>query len=105
MIAVLVGILGLAVGIAGGVAVYKSIAVRRADTAEARAAHLMAEAEREAESNARQSLTGMRSELEQALAEEQRELERIGRLTSQEARETLKAQVVDQAKRDAMATV
>src|SRR5207248_826768 len=47
----------------------------------------------------------VRSDLEAAALQHQRELERIGRLTAQEAKEQLMAQIVDQAKRDAMATV
>jgi ribonucrease Y len=47
----------------------------------------------------------MRSEGDDRAARQQRELERIGQLTAQEAREALMAQVVDGAKRDAMGTV
>jgi ribonuclease Y len=47
----------------------------------------------------------LREELERSAADQRRELERISRLTTQEAKEALIAQVVDQAKRDAMATV
>src|SRR5438067_4892593 len=50
-------------------------------------------------------LAKVRSDLEAAALQHQRELERIGRLTAQEAKEQLMAQIVDQAKRDAMATV
>jgi ribonuclease Y len=50
-------------------------------------------------------LTHMRSELEQALEEHRRELERVSRLTTQEAKEALIGQIVDSAKRDAMAKV
>jgi ribonucrease Y len=47
----------------------------------------------------------LKGELEEARAGQQRELERVGRLTAQEAKETLMAQIVDTAKRHAMATV
>ena len=47
----------------------------------------------------------MRAEVDRIGQERRKELERIGRLTAQEAREALVAQVVDEAKRDAMATV
>jgi ribonuclease Y len=47
----------------------------------------------------------MRGGLEKAAAEHRQELERISHLTASEARESLVAQVVDEAKRDAMATV
>jgi ribonuclease Y len=47
----------------------------------------------------------MRAEVDRIGQEHRKELERIGRLTAQEAREALVAQVVDEAKRDAMATV
>jgi ribonuclease Y len=50
-------------------------------------------------------LAEARTELERAALEIQRELERVGRLTAQEARETLINQLVDEAKRGAMATV
>ena len=52
-----------------------------------------------------QQLTELRSQLEDAAATQRRELERVGRLTAQEAKETLMKQVIDQAKRDAMGTV
>ncbi len=47
----------------------------------------------------------VRAELERAGQDQRRELERVARLTTQEAREALMAQVVDSAKRDSMATV
>ena len=47
----------------------------------------------------------IRAELERAALAQRRELERVGGLTAQEARDGLITQVVDQAKRDAMATV
>ena len=46
-----------------------------------------------------------RAEVERASQDQRRELERVARLTTQEAKETLMGQVVDAAKRDAMATV
>ena len=161
----IVAALALVVGGAGGYAARKVIMAGRLDTAEARAAKLVADAEREAETRVRQSLVevkeeisamrreaeeavrirreeisrieaalarreehvagrqgefaareqrleeerreveALRSELARTVLERQRELERVGRLTAQEAREALIAQVVDEAKRDAMATV
>jgi ribonuclease Y len=50
-------------------------------------------------------LAKVRGDLEAAALQHQRELERIGRLTAQEAKEQLMSQIVDQAKRAAMATV
>jgi ribonucrease Y len=50
-------------------------------------------------------LVKVRADLERAASEHQRELERIGHMTAQEAKDTLMGQVVGQAKRDAMATV
>jgi ribonuclease Y len=47
----------------------------------------------------------LRGELARIVAEQRRELERVSHLTTQEAKEALVAQVVDVAKRDAMATV
>jgi ribonuclease Y len=60
--------------------------------------------ERELEQTGRR-LAEARSELERAGLEIRRELERVGRLTAQEAREALMGQIVDEAKRGAMATV
>src|ERR687888_47099 len=165
MTEVVVGIAALVAGAAGGLAVYRAIASRRVETAESRAAKLVADAEQEAESKVRQALmevkdeiSGMRreaeadvkarreeikrgeerlsrreeateakmaelaareqkidradremgklrAEAERLTAEQRRELERVSRLTAQEAKETLMSQVVGQAKRDAMATV
>ena len=50
-------------------------------------------------------LDRMREELARAREEEQRHLEEIARMTAQEARDTLIAQLTDQAKREAMGTV
>jgi ribonucrease Y len=47
----------------------------------------------------------LRGELETSIAERQRELERVSRLTAQEAKDALMAQIVDGAKRDAMGLV
>jgi ribonuclease Y len=47
----------------------------------------------------------LKGELQKAIADRQRELERVGRLTTQEAKDTLIAQIVDGAKRDAMGLV
>jgi ribonuclease Y len=54
---------------------------------------------------AEQDAERLRADLQKAVAERQRELERVGRLTAQEAKEALMAQIVDEAKRDAMSTV
>ncbi len=50
-------------------------------------------------------LERLREEISRAAVEQRRELERVGHLTAQEAKDALMAQVVDEAKRDAMATV
>jgi ribonucrease Y len=157
--------IALLLGAAAGFAARRMVAAKRTLTAEARAAKLVADAEREAETRVRQALlevkeeiSGMRREAEEdvrlrreeiikqedrlthreqrtdarlgelerqekelqgaerelatlraqlneAAAEHRRELERIGHLTAQEAKEALIAQVVDEAKRGAMATV
>jgi len=47
----------------------------------------------------------VRQQLEQAAEQHRRRLEEIAQMTAQEAREALRAQVVEEAKRDAMATV
>jgi ribonucrease Y len=165
MTTVLVALLTLGVGVAGGFLIRKAMMTQRLSTAEGRAAKLLAEAEAEAETKVRQALVEVKQEisamrkqaeedvrvrreelkrleerlgrreeasdskqaelrakeqkierlaveaeeLREGLAarvvEQRQELERVARLTSQEAREILIAQVVDQAKRDAMATV
>jgi ribonuclease Y len=165
MVPVLVGVVALVAGAFGGFAAYRSVMARRVDSAEARAAKLMADAELEAESKIRASLlevkqeisamrrdaeedvksrreevkrtedrltrreeqldakaaeiatreqqlartqqqiAAVKEELVRAAASHQQELERVSRMTSQEAKEALMAQVVDQAKRDAMGTV
>jgi ribonucrease Y len=165
MTTLLVAVLALGAGLAGGFLVRKTLVARRMDTAEARAAKLVADAEVEAETKVRQSLMEvkeeisamrreaeedirlrrqeakrfedrlskreesadakiaelqakeqkvervateaeeLRTELARAVGDQRRELERVGRLTAQEAKEALIGQVVDEAKRDAMATV
>ena len=52
-----------------------------------------------------EKLDRMREELARAQEEERRHLERVARMTAQEAKESLIAQLTDQAKREAMATV
>ncbi len=163
--AVIGAVVALGLGIAVGLAARNAIVSRRILTAEARAAKLVADAEREAEVRVRQALvevkeeiSGMRRgaeedvrsrrdeikrteerltkreatvearaasldleerrirdtdqelaslriELERAAAEQRSELERVSRLTAQEAKEALIAQVVDAAKREAMGAV
>jgi ribonuclease Y len=51
------------------------------------------------------SLTTLKAQLEQAGEEHRRELERVSRMTVQEAKDALARQIVGDAKRDAMATV
>ncbi|MGH2572248.1 MAG: ribonuclease Y [Actinomycetota bacterium] len=161
----LVAMLALLAGVAGGYIARKIIISRRVDSAETRAAKVVAEAEVEAETRVRQALVEvkeeissirreaeedvrvrrgevrrneervlrreesveaklselqsreqrleradkeverLRTDLERSVADRQRELERVSRLTAQEAKEALIAQIVDAAKRDAMATV
>src|SRR6058998_1345439 len=50
-------------------------------------------------------LQKVRQQLEQAAEQHRQQLEAVARMTSQEAREALVTQVVDEAKRQAMATV
>ena len=162
---VLVAVAALAVGAAVALVVRKTVVSGRVHDAETRAARLVADAEREAESRVRQALgevkdeiaamrreaeedlrtrrdemkkleerlgrreaqleaqasdvsrrtqelerrerdvAALREQLQNAAAEHRRELERIGGLTAQEAKDALVAQVVDAAKRDAMSTV
>jgi ribonuclease Y len=47
----------------------------------------------------------VRQQLEQAAAQHRAELERIAQMTAQEAREALRTQVIDEARREAMSTV
>jgi ribonucrease Y len=76
---------------------------RREASAEAKLAELQAKEQKlEQAAGAAEEL---REELARTVGEERRELERVSRLTTQEAKEALIAQVVDVAKRDAMATV
>ena len=163
--AVIGAVVALGLGVAVGLAARNAIVSRRILPAEARAAKLVADAEREAEVRVRQALvevkeeiSGMRRgaeedvrsrrdeiqrieerlnkreaavearaasldqeerrirdtdqqlaslriDLERASAEQRSELERVSRLTTQEAKEVLIAQVVDSAKREAMGAV
>jgi ribonuclease Y len=169
---IIASIVALVVGIVAGLVARKAIAARNLETAEARAARVMADAEREAETKVRQALVevkeeiaGMRREAEESLRAQQEEtqrledrlarqeetargheqalerrardldareegltkldaklgtirtelervaerhrseLEKISRMTTQEAKDALMTQVVDEAKRDAMAQV
>jgi ribonuclease Y len=54
---------------------------------------------------AHRDVTRLRSELEELVAAQRRELERVSHLTAAEAKEALVAQIIDEAKREAMATV
>lgn len=65
------------------------------------------EVERQAEEirDRDRKLQQVRQHLEQAAEHHRRRLEEIAQMTSQEAREALRGQVVDEAKREAMATV
>lgn len=67
----------------------------------------LAEVERRTEelTDRDQKLQKVRQQLEQAAEQHRTQLETIARMTVQEAKETLMAQVVDEAKRDAMSTV
>jgi len=163
--AVIGAVVALGLGVGVGLAARNAIVSRRSLTAEARAAKLVADAEREAEVRVRQALvevkeeiSGMRRgaeedvrsrrdeiqrieerltkreaavearaasldqeerrirdtdqqlaslriDLERASAEQRSELERVSRLTAQEAKENLIAQVIDSAKREAMGAV
>jgi ribonuclease Y len=164
-VTILVAVIALLVGAAITLVVRRSIVTSRVQTAEGRAAKLVADAELEAETKVRDSLAEVRSEiaairrdaeedlrarreeiarteervsrreeaiegragelrrhqdelekvgqnlarvkaqLEHSAEEQRRELERIGQMTTAEAKEALAKQVVDLAKRDAMATV
>jgi ribonuclease Y len=165
MVTALVAIVAVAVGAAIALVLRKRLVSNRVQDAETRAAKLVADAEREAESKVRQALlevkeeisamrreaeedvrlrreeiqkqedrltrredgldakaselgrrdqevqkteaelTRARAEVERAEEDQRRELERVARLTTQEAKDMLMGQVVDSAKRDAMATV
>jgi ribonuclease Y len=165
MTTVIVAVVALVAGTALGYGVYQLLTKSRVDTASARAAKLVTEAERQAETLVRQAVVEvkeeisgmrkeaeedvklrreeikrtedrlskrevavearhaelaakeqkleradaeaarMRAELEQAALVHRHELERVGRMTAQEAKDALITQVVDQAKRDAMGTV
>jgi ribonuclease Y len=77
--------------------------LRREESIEAKLADLQSREQRL--ERADKEVERLRSDLERSVAERQQELERVGRLTAQEAKEALIAQVVDAAKRDAMGTV
>ncbi|HVM11887.1 MAG TPA: ribonuclease Y [Actinomycetota bacterium] len=76
---------------------------KREESIEVKAAQV-AKAER-AVGDRQQRLEQTQKELERAREEHRRELERIARMTAQEAKDSLMAAMVDQAKRDAMGTV
>jgi len=76
---------------------------RREATVEAQAAQV--ERREQEARRAEQQLAAVKSQLEQAVAVQRKELERIGHMTVQEAREALVRQIVDDAKRQAMGTV
>jgi ribonucrease Y len=161
----LAALAALAVGVAVGFVVRKSIATRDVASAESRARRLVTDAEREAEERVRESLVEvkeeiaamrreaeedvrvrreesrsrearlqkreedlegkaaelerarrnlgertskverLREDLSRAQEEHRRQLEHVARLTAQEAKDALIAQLTDQAKREAMATV
>jgi ribonuclease Y len=166
VVVAIIGVLGGAVaGAAAALVARKSFVSKRIESAEARAAKMVADAEVEAEIKVRQALVevkeeiaamrrdaeedvrlrreevqrteerlarregvleaklaeladreariqqtsrevgAMRQQLEQAVGEHRHELERVSGLTAQEAKEALVTQVVDSAKREAMATV
>jgi ribonuclease Y len=165
MTTAVVAALALLAGAAGGYLARKAFISRRTQSAETRAAKLVADAETEAETRVRDALVEvkeeissmrreaeedlrirreesrrneerllrreeqlerklsglgdreqkidraeteverLKGELHKAIAERQQELERVGRLTAQEAKDALIAQVVDGAKRDAMGMV
>ncbi|MCA1726676.1 MAG: ribonuclease Y, partial [Actinobacteria bacterium] len=75
----------------------------REQSADARLAELD-QREREAQQR-REELEAMKARLEQSAVEHRGELERVARLTAAEAKEALMAQIVDEAKRGAMAAV
>jgi ribonuclease Y len=163
--AIIAAALALVVGIVAGAIGRKAVATKQLDTAESRAARVVADAEHQAETKVREALGEVkdeisamrrdaeedlrsrrdevkrledrltrreqsmdvkseeldargrdlatldrkldviRSELEKVAERHRAELERISRMTTQEAKEALVSQVVDTAKRDAMATV
>jgi ribonuclease Y len=76
---------------------------RREESADAKLVELRAREQKveQAGTDAEQ----LREVLARTVAEQRKELERVSRLTTQEAKEVLVAHVVDVAKRDAMATV
>src|SRR2546422_8042782 len=82
MTTLLVAVLALGAGLAGGFLVRKTLVARRMDTAEARAAKLVADAEVEAETKVRQSLM----EVKEEISAMRREAEEDIRLRRQEAK-------------------
>ncbi|HYZ11030.1 MAG TPA: ribonuclease Y [Actinomycetota bacterium] len=76
---------------------------KREETIEAKSAEVERAARAVGEKG--EKLDRMREELARAQEEERRHLERVARMTAQEAKESLIAQLTDQAKREAMATV
>jgi ribonuclease Y len=165
MEAVVVGVVALSVGVGVGFLVRKTLAQSQASSAEARARHVVLEAEREAERLTREALTEakneigalrreteedlrsrredvkrqegrltqkeqsvdrkldeverraeelndrdqklqlVRQQLEHAAEQHRRRLEEIAQMTAQEARDALRSQILDDAKREAMGTV
>jgi ribonuclease Y len=75
---------------------------KREESAEAKLVELHTREQRQ--ERAVQEVEGLRADLTKVVEDQRRELERVSRLTTQEAKEALIAQVVDVAKRDAMAT-
>jgi ribonuclease Y len=158
-------IVALGIGLAVGLFIRKLRVAERVDSAEARAAKLVSDAELEAETRVREALVevkdeisamrrqaeedlrtrreelrrneerferaeqqgesrhtelerrekelariarelqAMRQEIDRAGAQTRKELERVSRMTAQEARESLVKQIIGDAKRDAMGTV
>ncbi|MGH2738628.1 MAG: ribonuclease Y, partial [Actinomycetota bacterium] len=76
---------------------------KREESAEAKGAEVDRAARALAEKS--EKLDRMRDELARAQEEERRHLEQVARMTTQEAKDSLIAQLTDQAKREAMATV
>jgi ribonuclease Y len=77
--------------------------LRREESVEAKLSELRSREQRLDQAD--KEVQRLRTDLERSVSERQRELERVSRLTAQEAKEALIAQIVDAAKRDAMATV
>src|ERR687892_208582 len=112
----LVALGALALGVAAGFGIRWVMAARDVASAETRARKLVIDAQAQAEEQVRSALlevkeeiAAMRREAEEDVRarrdEERRHLERVARMTAQEAKDALIAQLKDQAKREAMATV